>query len=154
MIETKILQFLALATFMLICSDAYYPYGQQQHHNRHGNYNNHNGNFDRYNNINNNNNNNNINNRRNTGTSHPLLAINLPKVYLGDFEYVPTRDGYRFSYELIDGTRRTEVGYIPNTVPYMSDKRATEERTALRMRARANAKNRKLSPKSLQSLAG
>lgn len=62
-----------------------------------------------------------------------------------------------YSYQLADGTRRTEVGQIPNIANsgiYMSDERSTAERTALRMRARANTKNRKLSPKSLQSLAG
>ncbi|CAD7004111.1 unnamed protein product [Ceratitis capitata] len=60
-------------------------------------------------------------------------------------------------YQLIDGTRRTEIGFLPiaaNSGAYMQDERATAERLAIRMRARANSKNRKLSPKSLQSLAG
>ncbi|XP_036337367.1 putative uncharacterized transmembrane protein DDB_G0292500 [Rhagoletis pomonella] len=168
MIDSKILQFLALAAFLLHCSEAYYPDGQQHYGSHYGGYNNQNGNFNRYNNNNNNiqsnsNNNNHIHNNSNDRhnapqtSNNPLLAINLPKIFLGDFEYVPTRDGYRFSYQLIDGTRRTEVGYIPNSGGssiYKSDERATAERTALRMRARGNAKNRKLSPKSLQSLAG
>ncbi|XP_018793335.1 PREDICTED: GATA zinc finger domain-containing protein 15 [Bactrocera latifrons] len=191
MIDTKILQFLALIAFIVACSEAHYPYGRQYYNNHHGGYNTQNGNFNNYNNNNNNgynnnvnsnynniNNNNNLNsnynpnnlqnnnnnnqnnnnNRRNAHNNNPLLAINLPKIYLGDFEYMPTPDGYRYSYQLADGTRRTEVGQIPNIAPnsgiYMSDERATAERTALRMRARANSKNRKLSPKSLQSLAG
>ncbi|XP_011212849.2 GATA zinc finger domain-containing protein 15 [Bactrocera dorsalis] len=207
MIDTKILQFLALIAFIVVGSEAHYPYGRQYYNNHLGGYNNQNGNFNNYNNNNNNgynnnnnvnsnynninnnnnvnsnynninNNNNNINsnynpnnlqnnnnnnqnnnnNRRNAHNNNPLLAINLPKIYLGDFEYMPTPDGYRYSYQLADGTRRTEVGQIPN-IPansgiYMTDERATAERTALRMRARANSKNRKLSPKSLQSLAG
>ncbi|XP_039963292.1 putative uncharacterized protein DDB_G0272516 [Bactrocera neohumeralis] len=194
MIDTKILQFLALIAFVVVGSEAHYPYGRQYYNNHHGGYNNQNGNFNNYNNNNNNeynNNNNNVNsnynninnhnnlnsnynpnnlrnnnnnnqndnnNRRNAHNNNPLLAINLPKIYLGDFEYMPTPDGYRYSYQLADGTRRTEVGQIPNIAAnsgiYMSDERATAERTALRMRARANSKNRKLSPKSLQSLAG
>nr|XP_014095313.2 GATA zinc finger domain-containing protein 15 [Bactrocera oleae] len=171
MIDTKILQFLALIAFIVACCEAHYPYGQQYYNHQHGGYSNQNANVNNYNNINNNNNvnsnynpnniqnnnNNNNSNRRNAHNNNPLLAINLPKIYLGDFEYMPTPDGYRFSYQLADGTRRTEVGQIPNIANsgiYMSDERSTAERTALRMRARANTKNRKLSPKSLQSLAG
>ncbi|XP_012156749.1 uncharacterized protein DDB_G0289917 [Ceratitis capitata] len=189
MMDIKILQFLALSAFMLACSEAHYPYGQQHYGNHNNNYNNvHNGNYNSLNNnnynnnynnnidnnvnngnhnnqhySNNNNSNENPNNRRSSNNKNnnidnsPVLAINLPKIYLGDFEYKPTRDGYRFSYQLIDGTRRTEIGFLPiaaNSGAYMQDERATAERSAIRMRARANSKNRKLSPKSLQSLAG
>lgn len=95
----------------MACSEAHYPYGQQYYNHQHGGYSNQNANVNNYNNINNNNNvnsnynpnniqnnnNNNNSNRRNAHNNNPLLAINLQKIYLGDFEYMPTPDGYRFS---------------------------------------------------------
>ncbi|XP_067645825.1 3-phosphoinositide-dependent protein kinase B [Eurosta solidaginis] len=155
-------------------AQSYYPNGNYQRYNSINNNNNNNNNniayshfssnSNNYNDVNNGNNVKNINefiknNRRHGHNNNSLLGINLPKIYLGDFEYVPTPNGYRFSYDRSDGTRHTEVGIIPdseNTAIYKQDESPERiaERMALRMRGRENSKNRKLSPKALQSLAG
>ena len=80
-----------------------------------------------------------------------ILQIILNKNMLRDFEYEPTREGYRFSYQLEDGTTYTEVAQIHDAL----DDGVSGVETGSQSPAKdMSSKNRKLSPKSLQSLAG
>ncbi|KAL7734140.1 hypothetical protein ACLKA6_011820 [Drosophila palustris] len=84
-----------------------------------------------------------------------VLDIQLGDVIIEQFTYIPTRGGYEFGYTLPNGTHREEVGELLN------DRSATEDLQNAnnfnrndRPSRRPGLKNRKLSPKSLASLAG
>ncbi|XP_046808203.1 uncharacterized protein LOC111677787 [Lucilia cuprina] len=83
------------------------------------------------------------------------LKIVLPKTIIEDFEYIPTIQGYRYSYKLPDGSRREENAFI--TGLRMDDYSRLDSRTtdftAVGVGGRPK-KNRKLSPGSLKSLSG
>ncbi|XP_037811987.1 integrator complex subunit 4 homolog [Lucilia sericata] len=83
------------------------------------------------------------------------LNIVLPKTIVEDFEYIPTIQGYRYSYQLPDGSRREENAFI--TGLRMDDYSRLDSRTtdftAVGVGGRPK-KNRKLSPGSLKSLSG
>ncbi|XP_073838666.1 uncharacterized protein [Musca autumnalis] len=88
--------------------------------------------------------------------------IQGPVIYrndaIRDFEYVPTVQGYRFSYELNDGTSRGEdvlVVGTPNSPQSKLDGKNTDLiAVGVGGRRRRPTKNRKLSPGSLKSLSG
>ncbi|XP_075161098.1 uncharacterized protein LOC142233922 [Haematobia irritans] len=75
-----------------------------------------------------------------------------------DFEYVPTVQGYRYSYVLYDGSARTENVFIkgtPNSLESGLDSKNTDlNAIGIGGRRRMPTKNRKLAPGSLKSLAG
>ncbi|TMW45264.1 hypothetical protein DOY81_009657 [Sarcophaga bullata] len=74
------------------------------------------------------------------------------------FEYIPTVQGYRFSYQLLDGTRREENAFITGLRMdnYSRLDSKTTDFTAVGVggRPKMPLKNRKLSPGALKSLSG
>ncbi|XP_037939003.1 uncharacterized protein LOC119674277 [Teleopsis dalmanni] len=82
-----------------------------------------------------------------------LVEITLPNV-IEDFEYVPTQGGYRYSYKVFGGPKREEYGVIPNAEAATGVRGSGRDQGKTKSKPRYGTKNRKLSPKSLQSLAG
>ncbi|KAH8365503.1 hypothetical protein KR093_001488 [Drosophila rubida] len=84
-----------------------------------------------------------------------VLDIQLGDVVIEQFSYIPTRGGYEFGYTLPNGTHRDEVGELLNDRSANEDlQNANSFDRNARPSRRPGLKNRKLSPKSLSSLAG
>ncbi|XP_034481385.1 uncharacterized protein LOC117787049 [Drosophila innubila] len=84
-----------------------------------------------------------------------VLDIQLGDVVIEQFSYIPTRGGYEFGYTLPNGTHREEVGELLNDRSASEDlQNANSLNRNDRPSRRPGLKNRKLSPKSLASLAG
>ncbi|XP_030560981.1 uncharacterized protein LOC115762771 [Drosophila novamexicana] len=84
-----------------------------------------------------------------------VLDIQLGDVIIEQFSYIPTRQGYEFGYTLPNGTHRDEVGELINDRSTPEDiQNANNFQRNARPSRRPGLKNRKLSPKSLSSLAG
>ncbi|XP_030386206.1 uncharacterized protein LOC115633022 [Scaptodrosophila lebanonensis] len=84
-----------------------------------------------------------------------VLDIQLGNVIVEQFIYLPTGNGYKYGYGLADGSRRDEVGIIlTGDTPQQDQVNANNYKRNERPPKRPGVKNRKLAPKSLQSLAG
>ncbi|ALC43604.1 CG13297 [Drosophila busckii] len=84
-----------------------------------------------------------------------VLDIKLGNVVIEQFSYIPTREGYQYGYTLPSGVHRDEVGLLLNDRSTPEDlQNATNFDRNARPSRRPGLKNRKLSPKSLSSLAG
>ncbi|EDV95678.1 uncharacterized protein LOC6557767 [Drosophila grimshawi] len=84
-----------------------------------------------------------------------VLDIQLGDVVIEQFRYIPTGGGYEFGYTLPNGTHRDEMGELINDRSTPEDlKNANNYARNGRPSRRPGLKNRKLSPKSLSSLAG
>ncbi|KAM7357096.1 uncharacterized protein ACRADG_002592 [Cochliomyia hominivorax] len=96
------------------------------------------------------------------GQGQPARATNLnivlPNAIIDDFEYLPTVQGYRYSYQLPDGSRREENAYISGLrmdgYSRLDSKNTDFTAVGVGGRPKMEVKKRKLSPGSLKSLSG
>ncbi|XP_017957011.1 uncharacterized protein LOC108651667 [Drosophila navojoa] len=84
-----------------------------------------------------------------------VLEIQLGDLLIEQFKYIPTLGGYEYGYTLPNGTHRDELGELLNANSTPEEIRnANNYARNARPSRRPGVKNRKLSPKSLSSLAG
>ncbi|XP_068142894.1 uncharacterized protein [Drosophila tropicalis] len=84
-----------------------------------------------------------------------VLDIQLGEAEVEQFKYIPTRDGYEFGYTLPNGAHRDEVAKVLSGTSAAKDLENANELARNHRPSRTQGlKNRKLSGKSLSSLAG